>query len=80
MHLPPAVVDELARVWVRLHRDAAAAHLRHMIGRMHRSGDLSGIENYRRILRAVNVLSHGSHNHFGESARASQSTLAARGR
>lgn len=56
MMLSDRVVDELACVWVRMHRSAAETHLTNMIGQMRRAGDKAGGDDYARILAAVSAL------------------------
>lgn len=53
MDLSQAVIDELARCWMRLHRSAAQPHLELMIKQMRRSGDVHGAADYARVLEAV---------------------------
>lgn len=47
------VVNDLARVWTRLHRTAARGHLESMIQQLQRCGDIDGVANYSRVLAAV---------------------------
>ena len=53
MDLSQAVIDELARCWIGLHRSAAQPHLELMIKQMQRSGDVHGANDYARVLDAV---------------------------
>ena len=55
MRFSDAVIDDLARVWARLHRSAAVSQLQHLIRQMKVAGDLDGVANYGRILKVVTV-------------------------
>ncbi len=51
-----AVVSDLARTWVLLHRSAAQRHLEYMIACMREDGDLDGSINYSRVLMSVSAV------------------------
>jgi hypothetical protein len=55
MRFSDAVIDDLARVWARLHRSAAVSQLQHLIRQMRMAGDLDGVANYGRILKVVTI-------------------------
>jgi hypothetical protein len=53
MNLSQSVIDDLAVTWIGLHRSAAPPHLEHMIEEMRQTGDVDGVANYARLLKAV---------------------------
>ena len=55
MRFSDSVIDDLARVWARLHRAAAVSQLQHLIRQMRIAGDLDGVANYGRILKVVTI-------------------------
>ena len=55
MHLSEAVIDDLARAWVELHRSAAQAQIELLITQLRRSGDAATATETTRILEAVRV-------------------------
>ena len=59
-----AVVSDLARTWVQLHRSAAERHLESMIACMRENGDLDGSINYGRVLMTVNAVATQAKLHY----------------